>query len=155
MSRDNLAACFLIGTVALMVLAGRAQATTLTFDVAAGQEEPKTLGLVVDDHVLIQFSVVGGQSEHVLDFRLTGPDGNVLVEYKGTGDAEYRFVCDKDGDYVMHFSNVDYSENKRVFLDYELDHYVFGMPQMLFLTIVIVILCVAAVAVFILMGKPH
>lgn len=153
--RNSLVTCLLIGTVALMFIVGRVNATTLMFDVAAGQEEVKTLNLVVDDHVLIQFTVVGQQSEQVLDFRLTGPDENVLIEFKGAGDAEYRFVCDKDGAYVMHFSNLGLVENKRVFLDYEVDHYVFGMPQMLFLTVVVAVLCVAAVAVFVLMGKPH
>lgn len=47
------------------------------------------------------------------------------------------------------------SEDKLVSLDYEVQHYIFGMPQMLFLTIIIVLVCVAAVAVFILMGKPR
>lgn len=55
----------------------------------------------------------------------------------------------------MHFSNSASSEDRLVSLDYEVQHYILGMPQMLFLTAVIVVVCVAAVAVFILMGKPR
>jgi len=47
------------------------------------------------------------------------------------------------------------SEDKLVTLDYEIQHYIFGIPQMLFLTIIIVLISVAAVATFILMEKPH
>lgn len=55
----------------------------------------------------------------------------------------------------MHFSNTDSLEDKLVTLDYEIEHYIFGMPQMLFLAIIIVLVCIAAVAAFILMGKQH
>ncbi len=47
------------------------------------------------------------------------------------------------------------SENKLVTSDYEIQHYIFGIPQMLFLTTIIVLVSVTAVATFILMGKPH
>ena len=55
----------------------------------------------------------------------------------------------------LHFSNTFSSESKLVTLDYELEHYILGMPQMLFLALVVVAICVAALAVFILMGRPR
>jgi len=63
--------------------------------------------------------------------------------------------CDEAGEYVLHFSNTDASEDKLVTLNYEIQHYIFGIPQMLFLTIIIVLVCVGAVATFILMGKTR
>lgn len=75
--------------------------------------------------------------------------------FDNVGNINYGFVCDEEGKYLMHFSNVGSSEDKLVSLDYEIQHHVFGMPQMLFLTIIIVVVCVAAVAVFILMGNQH
>ncbi len=38
-------------------------------------------------------------------------------------------------------------------LDYEIDHYIFGIPQMLFMTIIIAVVCVVGVAVFIMLSK--
>jgi hypothetical protein len=40
-------------------------------------------------------------------------------------------------------------------MDYEAQHYLFGIPQMLFQVVIIVVVCMAAVAVFVLMRKPH
>jgi hypothetical protein len=70
------------------------------------------------------------------------------------GDFHYSFVCDAEGEYFLLFLNPSSGE-KLVALDYEIDHYIFGIPQMLFLAIIIAVICVAAVAVFIFMGKPR
>lgn len=131
-----------------------AAATVLNPTVGPGEEETRTLNLAVDDHVLITFTVVGGHDESTLDFFITCPNGTEL-DFGETGTFSYSFVCDLEGEYVLHFSNVDYSEEKSVTGDYEIEHYILGMPQMLFLTIVIVLVCLAAVAAFILMGKPR
>ena len=101
-----------------------------------------------------KFTVVG-QTESALDFSITDPHGDVKVEYSNVGIVDHRFVCDEAGEYVLHFSNTDNTEDKLVILNYEIQHYIFGIPQMLFLTIIIVLFCVGAVATFILMGKPR
>jgi hypothetical protein len=38
-------------------------------------------------------------------------------------------------------------------LNYEIDHYIFGMPQMLFMVIVIAVISVVGVAVFVGLSK--
>jgi hypothetical protein len=136
------------------VLTSNVSATTLQFTVPNGEETLKTLSLSADDHVVVEFTVVG-QTSNVLDFYVTDPDGNVQAAFSGTGNVNYPFICNKTGDYVLHFDNTIWSDDKLVTLDYEIQHYIFGMPQMLFLTMIIVLICVAAVAVFILMGKPR
>jgi hypothetical protein len=78
-----------------------------------------------------------------------------VKDFGTIGALDYRFVCDKEGKYDLHFSNAGSSEDKRVVLDYEIQHYIFGIPQMLFLALVVVLVSVGAVAVFILMGKPR
>jgi len=45
--------------------------------------------------------------------------------------------------------------DKLVTLDYEVEHYIFCIPQMVFLTIIIAIICIIAVATFILQSKTH
>ena len=137
-----------------LILTQCVSATTMNLTVHAGEEEIRAVDLVEEDRVMIKFTVVG-QTESVLDFYVTGPDGNTLASYGNVGVVSYPFVCQKAGEYRLHFSNLGHSEDKLVTLDYEIQHSIFGMPQMLFWTMVIVIVCVAAVAVFILMGKPR
>ncbi|RLI41722.1 hypothetical protein DRO59_06165 [Candidatus Bathyarchaeota archaeon] len=145
---------FLLCTLALSAFVELAESTTSTFTVSAGEEVTKHLNLAVDDHVLIKFTVVG-ETKNLLDFWITDPNGSVKVEFKKRGAVDYSFVCDTSGDYVLHFSNKGSAEGKLVTLDYEVEHYIFGMPQMLFLTIIIVLVCMGAVAVFFLSAKPH
>jgi hypothetical protein len=130
-----------------------AEATAMNFTVPAGEEITKIINLSIDDHVVIKFTVIG-QTEHTLNFSITYPNGTVQAFGK-TGDFSYPFVCNQEGQHILNFSNTDSLEDKLVTLDYEVDHYILGMPQMLFLTILIVLVCIAAVAAFIFMGKPR
>jgi hypothetical protein len=144
---------FLLIVMVCSIIVHLANAATMDFTVHGGEEVTKSIGLVVEDHVSIKATVLG-QSDNTLHCYMTYPNGTVK-EFGKTGNLDYGFVCDAEGDYVLHFSNNYSLEDKLVTLDYEVQHYVFGMPQMLFLTIIIVIVCVAAVAAFILMGKPR
>ncbi len=145
---------FLFAVVVFLILVQAAEATTISFTVPKSEEKTKSISLVVEDHVSVKFTVVG-QTGSTLDFCITDPDGNVKAEYNKTGNVDYRFVCDEAGEYILHFSNPDTSEDKLVTLNYEIQHYIFGIPQMLFLTIIIVLVCMGAVTAFILMGKPR
>jgi hypothetical protein len=145
---------FLLTVALFSLLAQAGMATAASFQVAAGEEATRTLNLAVDDRVLIEFTVSGGQYGNTLHFFVTYPNGTAK-DFGFVSTHSQRFVADKDGECVLHFSNEGSSDDKYVSLDYEIDHYICGMPQMLFLTIVIVIICIAAVAVFILMGKTH
>jgi len=147
--------CLLLVAIASSVLCQVTYATAMNVTVPGGEEVTRPLTLLVEDRVAIKFTVVGGQSGNTLDFRLTYPNGTAKAAFDNVGNVNYGFICDWEGEYVMHFSNAGSSEDKLVSMDYEVQHYIFGMPQMLFLTMIIVVICVAAVAVFILMGKPH
>jgi hypothetical protein len=129
------------------------KATALTFTVHGGEEETRTLSLAVEDHVLIRFTVLGSP-ENSLHFYILYPNGTVK-DFGKQGDFSYSFVCDLEGEYVLHFSSTNSSSEKLVTLDYEVQHYVFGVPQMLFLAMIIVVISMMAVAAFIFMGKPH
>jgi hypothetical protein len=146
--------CFFLGVIAILVLVSTVRATAMSFTVQAGQEVAKTLDLAVDDHVQIRFTVTG-QTTSTLGFYITDPKGNVNVTWGSIGNLNYAFVCQEQGEYGLHFSNAGSSEDKLVSLDYEVGHYIFGMPQMLFLTLIVVGICVAAVAAFILIGKTR
>jgi len=137
----------------LSMLVQVVEATTMNFTVQGDEEVTRSISLEVDDRVLIKFTVVG-QTTSTLNFYMSYPNGTVK-DFGKVGSVNYPFVCEVSGKYVLHFSNVDSSGDKLVTLDYEIQHYILGIPQMLFLAIVIVLICLAAVAAFIFMGKPR
>ncbi|MEM2506197.1 MAG: emp24/gp25L/p24 family protein [Nitrososphaeria archaeon] len=144
--------CTVLFMMLLFRLVQLTLAATESFTVRGGEEATRVLKLKVDDHVIITFSVTGGDS--AIHFYLACPNGTVR-DFGDVGYFRYSFVCNLEGDYVLHFSNIGSSSDLIVTLNYEVEHYIFGIPQMLFLTIVIAIVCVAMVAVFILMSKPR
>ena len=144
---------FLFTGIAFLIIVQSAEATSMNFTVSSGKEETKTINLAVEDRVLIRFTVVG-PSDSSLYFYITYPNGTEK-DFGKRGYFHDSFVCDTEGECVLHFSNIGSTEDKLVTLDYEVQHYILGIPQMLFLTIIIVVVCVVAVAVFILMGKPR
>jgi len=144
---------FLLIAIASLTNVQQTKATTTNFTVKGGEEETRTIRLAMEDRVLIRFTVVG-QYGSTLNFYITYPNTTVR-EFGKTGDFHYSFVCDAEGDHILHFSNVDSTDDKLVTLDYEITRYIFGIPQMLFLALVIAVICVVAVAAFILLGKTH
>ena len=142
----------LLVTALVFLLIPAVRATAESFTVHAGQEEIKPLSLAAEDHVQIRFTVTG-QATNVLDFYITDPNGNTIVTFQSTGNVNYAFVCSQEGEYRLHFSNAASTEDKLVSLDYEVQHFIFGMDQMLFLLLIVVGICIAAVAVFIITSK--
>jgi len=92
--------------------------------------------------------------ENAIHLYLACPNGTEK-DFGNVGDFHYTFICDVEGDYILRFSNIGSFVDKLVTLDYEVEHYIFGIPQMLFLTIIIAIICIIAVAIFILLSKTH
>jgi hypothetical protein len=134
-----------------VVFIGLGHATTTSFTVKGGEEVTHPINLIVEDRVLIQFKVIG-ETSNTLSFSLSFPNGTVK-EFGESGDFSYSFICDAEGEYVLHFVNNHPTENKLVTLNYEVDHYIFGMPQMLFMVIVIAVISVVGVAVFVGLSK--
>jgi multisubunit Na+/H+ antiporter MnhC subunit len=138
----------------VVFLINSVKATAISFTVRAGQVETKTVNLAVEDRVTIKFSVTD-QATSGLDFYILDPQGNVQKTFNSTSNVNYQFVCSQEGEYELCFSNTGSAEDKLISLDYEVQHYIFGMPQMLFLTLIVVGICLIMVAVFVLMGKSR
>jgi hypothetical protein len=130
---------------------GLGDATTASITVKPGEEKLQPVKLMAEDRVLIQFKVIGTVSS-LVHFSLTFPNAT-LKDYGEVSDYSTSFVCDLEGEYVLNFTNKDQTENKLVTLNYEIDHYIFGMPQMLFMVILIAVVSVVGVAVFIGLSK--
>lgn len=136
----------------LGVLIWLGQATSASFRVQSGEERTYSINLFVEDRVLIQYKLAGGNVS-ALQFSLSFPNATVR-NFPASGDFSYSFICDIEGEYVLHFVNTDQSEELWVTLDYEVQHYIFGIPQMLFWALIIVLACVGGVAAFVLLGRP-
>jgi hypothetical protein len=138
----------------LAVLIGLGQAMTTNFTVKGGEEVTHPISLAAEDRVLIQFSAVGSE-DSTLHFWIVSPKNETFRDFGEVGKASYSFVCDSEGEYTLHFVNNDATVDKLVTLNYEIDHYIFGIPQMLFMVILIAVVSMVGVAVFIgLSRKP-
>lgn len=131
-----------------------ANAETETFSVPPETDLTKSLDLRENDRVSIGFSVIG-ETTNEIDFYITDPDGDTIYPYNNTGHVSFSFLTTEAGTYTLHFDNTQSTETKTVTLNYDVEHYILGMPQTMFLTTIIVIICVIAVAAFILTGKPR
>jgi hypothetical protein len=141
----------LVSLALIAALTGLGQATTATFTVKSGDEITHPINLIAEDRVLIQYNAVGG-TVNTIHFSINFPNGTVK-DFGESGKLSYSFVCDAEGEYTLNFTNTDQAEDMLVTLNYAIDHYIFGMPQMLFMTILIAVVSVVGVAVFIGLSK--
>lgn len=129
-------------------------ATPVSLVVKPGEEIPHNVGLIIEDRVLIQINAIGEGTSNLVQFSLVFPNGTIK-DFGEVSSFHTSFVCDLEGNYTLNFANNDQTESKRVTLNYEIEHYVFGMPQMFFMVILIAFISVVGVAVFIgLSQKP-
>ena len=149
----RLSSFILIILALLAVFTGLGQAMTTNLAVKAGEEVTYPINLIDEDRVLIQFSAVGREDSSTLHFWIVSPNNVTLRDFGEVGTASYSFVCDVEGEYTLHFVNNDSAVDKLVTLNYEIDHYIFGIPQMLFMVLIIVLACVGGVAAFVLLGR--
>jgi hypothetical protein len=133
------------------VLVGLGEATTASINLKPSEEVLQPVNLIAEDRVLIQFKVIGATSS-LVHFSLTFPNATVK-DFGEVSSYTTSLVCDIEGEYKLNFTNTDQTENKLVTLNYEIDHYILGMPQMLFMVILIAVVSVVGVAVFIGLSK--
>lgn len=141
-----------IGLILILSFIAPLWATTLSINLEAGEKTDHTLSLKLDDHVRIKFNVLGTESSYV-DFSLILPNSTEF-NFGEVGVFSYDFVCDAKGEYKMSFVNNDLSENKLVTLNYDVEAYMFGLPQTQFLVIFIAVVCVMMVAFYSILS-PH
>ena len=152
MKKQKFSIYILIGLVSITFFVAPLWATTLSITVPAGEQVDQIMDLKVDDHVSIQFNVLGADNSYI-SFSLVYPN-STEINFGEVGLFSYNFIGDTKGEYKMCFVNNDLVDNKLVTLNYEVESYMFGMPQMQFLIIFIAVICVMMVAFYSLLG-PH
>jgi hypothetical protein len=146
--RKKVVIALLIGLISNIILVDIIDAITMSVTVPAGEQEVRKIDLAVDDRVRVQFTVVGTKS-NLISFSLVCPNGTE-IDFGDIGRLNHSFICDAEGEYTMFFANSNPTDSKLVTLNYEIEHYLFGMPQTFFLVLVIVMFCLAMVAVYFL-----
>ena len=142
----------LLGVFILMFCSvGIVQAATASFNVDPGKEFVRTINLDTGDKIQISFNVLGGTSNE-LHFWILLPNATTM-DYGQIGQCSTSFVTNTQGGVDLHFDNSNSSDSALVTLNYEIEHYIFGIPQMIFLLIVIALLLVGVTAGYLIMGK--
>jgi hypothetical protein len=126
-------------------------AATFSMTVPAGEEVNWKIDLEKDDQVTMKFTVVGAKNS-LISFSLLYPNATE-INFGEVGVFDYSFTCVMKGEYIMNFVNNDMNDNKLVTLNYDVEHYIFGMPQMMFIAVAIAVICLAMLAIYVLLGQ--
>jgi hypothetical protein len=76
-----------------------------------------------------------------------------MKDYGVVTQTSINFISGIKGSLELHFDNSNSSDAKLVTLNYDIEHYIFGMPQMLFLLIAVALFLVCIAVGYIIMGK--
>jgi hypothetical protein len=137
--------CIFIGTL------NSVRASTGSFIVEAGKELPYKIDVSSGDRVQLNFITTGDPNSNFC-FSLTFPNSTIL-DLGEIDKYSTSFTADTSGTCELLFNNTSSSQPSFVALNYEVEHYILGIPQMIFLLIVIVVLAVIIMTGYVIMGK--
>jgi hypothetical protein len=143
--------CLLIIFSLTITLTEVAQAKTESINVEAGKELIRTIGLAAGDRTSVTFTVLG-PAPSTLHFYMVLPNGTTS-DHGEISQLTLDFFTSVEGECQLHFDNNNSSNTQLVTLNYEVEHYIFGIPQMFFLLIAITVLLLCVAAGYIIMGK--
>ena len=133
------------------ILTGVAQAKTESINVEPGKELTRTIDLAAGDLISITFTVLGPDPS-ALHFFMVLPNGTTS-DYGEISRYSIDFFTDTKGVCQLHFDNSNSTNAQLVTLNYDVEHFIFGIPQMLFLLLAIAVLLLCVIAGYMMMGK--
>jgi hypothetical protein len=130
---------------------GTALATTESLNIEPGKELVRNIEVASNDKVQLTFLGIA-QTSNNLRFSIVFPNSTVndfgeINQFSTSFSSETAGICE------MHFDNTNSSEAVLLSLNYEITHYILGMPEMIFLLAAITVLLVVIVGGYIIMGK--
>ncbi len=144
--------CLLVIVCLSATLTAFAMAKTQSFTMDAGKEFTlATPNLVAGDRFSVTLTVVG-PVPNTLHFSIVLANGTA-IDYGGISQRSIDLFADADGPFQLHFDNSNSADSQTVTLNYEIEHFVFGIPNMIFMLIVITVLLVFVAAGYVIMGK--
>ncbi|HLC00906.1 MAG TPA: emp24/gp25L/p24 family protein [Candidatus Bathyarchaeia archaeon] len=143
--------CLLIILSLTLILTEVAQAKTESINVEPGKEVTRTINLASGDRITITFTVLGPDPS-TIHFYMVLPNGTTS-DHGEISQYTIAFFTDVKGECRLHFDNSNSSSAQLVTLNYEVEHDIFGIPQMFFLLISITVLLAFVAVGYMLMGK--
>jgi hypothetical protein len=135
----------------VVLLTGVAQAKTESITVEPGKELTRAINLAAGDRISITFIVLG-PAPSTLHFSMILPNGTTS-DHGEINQFALDFFTSAEGECQLHFDNSNSSNPQLVTLNYDVEHFIFGIPQMLFLLLAIAVLLLFVAAGYIIMGK--
>jgi len=129
-------------------------ADNANFVVQPQKERMITLSLQETDSVSGSFSAVS-DDETGINFYVIDPQNKTILRFDNVKQKSFSFVAEATGNYQLHFDNsVSSVYHKTVALNYNITHYIMGMPQEQFLFLVIAAVALIGILAYaILMPK--
>jgi len=139
----------LFSALTVLVTAGNAN-----FVVQPEKEHVITLSLQETDSVSGSFSVVSDDDTGI-DFYVVDALNDTVLRHTNVKHQSFSFTAEATGDYQLHFDNsVSSNYEKTVALNYNVTHYIMGMPQEQFLFLVVAAVALIGIMLYaILMPK--
>jgi hypothetical protein len=135
----------------VVILTNTVYAAIESINVEPGKEITRTIDLATGDRTSITVKV-SGPDPSTIHFYMVLPNGT--TDDRGDlSHCELSFSADVKGECQLHFDNVNSSNAQLVTLNYEVEHFIFGIPQMMFLLIAITVLLLFVAAGYVAMGK--
>ena len=143
--------CLFVILALLVSSVNTVYATIASDRIEPGKEIAYKIPVEAGDRVEFSF-VSTGNAPGMLDFSVVYPN-STIKDWEQTGQYSTGFTAETAGTCELHFKNNDQSEVTLVTLNYNVEHLILGMPQMMFVLVAITVLLLAVVAGYIIMGK--
>jgi hypothetical protein len=121
--------------VCLSIVIHQATAETKTYTILPQQEEIIALNLNTGDSASGSISVNG---DRAVDFWISDPQNTNVTTHNNTGHANFVFTAETSGTFLIHLYNRATDSSLTVTLNYNAVHKIFGMPQEMFLLLLII-----------------
>jgi hypothetical protein len=141
---------WLLLLVSVVSIAGFAQAAAKSINIEPGKEYIQTIDLLAEDRTQITFTILGSTT-NTIHFYIVFPNGTTR-DY-GEISQYSTYFADVKGTCELHFDNANSSNSVLVSLNYEVEHYIFGIAPILFALIAVAAAAACITAGYIIMGK--
>ena len=138
-----LSTCVVLGTIGIAV------GDNASFELQPLKDRIFTLNLKETDSVSGSFSVVSNDQTGI-NFFVIDPYNNTILQYDNVSYRDFSFIAESDGSYQMRFDNsLSSAYSKMISANYNVTHYIFGIPQEQFLFILIAIVALIGIVLFV------
>ena len=141
---------FLLLTFSLLATVCSVVADTGTYPIQPLQQQTIKLNLDNGDSVTGTI-VVNGQG--MIDFWISDPQGMNVTNYSNTGQTSFSINAQTSGTFTFHMFNPSADSSISVTINYNPNYTILGMPQELFLLLVIVGVALLLIIVWALSSK--